>query len=1076
MYLPRVALLLLLVPSASNASDRLNQGPVPAWVKRQSVPKLPTPDEKPTRILLSDQQTRFDKDGSVHRFTEAAIHIQKSEGLAAGTIAFPWRPEMDDVTIHELKLLRGDKVIDVLASGKSFTILRRETDLEAAKLDGVLTATLQIDGVEVGDTILLAATTVSRDPVFGRHAETVTGNWNGISIEKAHFRMEWPSGTGLRLRSEGSIQVPAVRKGPGTDSVELDLSKIEPEILPEGAPARFRQGRYVEATDFKDWSDIAELLGPLFVKASKIGPAGPLREEVRRIQAESTDPVRRTEAALRLTQDRIRYVAIQMGANGLVPADAEATWASRYGDCKAKTALLLALLGELGVKAEPVVVSSTGGDGMDRRLPMVSQFDHVLVLAVVGGKTYWLDGTRTGDSSLALLETPDYRWGLPLTTGARLLAVRPEPPSRPIEERTLKIDARSGVRAPAPATAEIVYRGDSAKLLNMALNNIGGDVRNQALQEFWKQRLDDIEPDKVSAQYDAATASLRFSLEGKVKLDWSDGFWRVPWSKSGFKADFNRLAGPNREAPYQLEYPSYTKVTTTIRMPEGITLTSGDGPATVDQILAGVHYQRRAVLANGVLTVERSEKSLQPEVSYAEARGAQAALRALDKTDLYLQLTNYRSTEADVKARGDSVPVGSKGYVDRGLMFLDNQQFDEAVADFTRAHELDPKSPWPLANRGLAYAWKNDPVRAKADFAAVRSISPGNPVLLRGTALIALRSGDLKEGVRLLTSALAQDPNDSWTLRMRAEAYRQLAEYPSALADTDKLLALSSTKTWVRLLRANIYRAQGDKARAIAEANTLATENPEDTETLVTAGMILSAYGDRAGAMKLLDQALAIEPESFIYLNRYRVRESSDVAGRQADLAEALKLDPTSVDALAMQGGFFSKQGRHAEAVASYTEAVKLEPESFTLKLQRGIAYARAGNSKAASADFEAARKGASEAGEYNNICWTKATAGVDLEGALKDCDKALELAPDSPAYLDSRGLVLLRLGRPDEAIAAYDKALAKAPKQSSSLYGRALAYARKGDAAKAAADRKSASAENPRVAEEYEGYGLTLP
>jgi hypothetical protein len=477
---------------------------------------------------------------------------------------------MDDITVHELKLVRGSKVIDVLASGKSFTVLRRETDLEAAKLDGILTATLQVDGVEVGDIIVLATTITTKDPVLGSHVETISGTWNGFSVERAHLRMEWPKDRTLRLRSGGALPSLATVQGSATQSVELNLSKLEPEILPKGAPGRFQRGRFVEASDFRDWSDISDLLAPHFAKASVIGPSGSLRDEVNRIKRESQDPAKRTQAALRLVQDKIRYVAIQMGANGLVPASAEATWASRYGDCKAKTALLLALLSELGVQGEPVLVSAGDGDGLDARLPLVGLFDHVLVRANVGGRTVWLDGTRSGDLSLALLDTPHFRWGLPLRPKAQLIAIRPEPPTQPLEQRTLQIDARNGVYAPAPAKAEIVYRGDAAKILNAALNNVAGEQRNQALEGFWKQRFDDIEPSKVSAQYDEGAATMRFSLEGTAKLDWSDGFWRVPWSKSGYKADFSRPAGPNRDAPFELDYPSFVEVTTSIQLPPGV--------------------------------------------------------------------------------------------------------------------------------------------------------------------------------------------------------------------------------------------------------------------------------------------------------------------------------------------------------------------------------------------------------------------------------------------------------------------------------------------------------------------------
>jgi transglutaminase-like putative cysteine protease len=81
-------------------------------------------------------------------------------------------------------------------------------------------------------------------------------------------------------------------------------------------------------------------MAPLYEKAAAIPAQGPLRSELERIQSLSPDPKVRTEAALALVQDRVRYVALEMGAGGYVPTDAETTWSRRYGDCKGKTALL----------------------------------------------------------------------------------------------------------------------------------------------------------------------------------------------------------------------------------------------------------------------------------------------------------------------------------------------------------------------------------------------------------------------------------------------------------------------------------------------------------------------------------------------------------------------------------------------------------------------------------------------------------------------------------------------------------------------------------------------------------------
>ena len=79
-------------------------------------------------------------------------------------------------------------------------------------------------------------------------------------------------------------------------------------------------------------------------------------------------------------QEKVRYVFLAMNGGGYRPAPAEVTWQRRFGDCKGKTVLLLALLHELGIEAVPVLVSTDEGDGLDGRLPAAGWFDHAIVL------------------------------------------------------------------------------------------------------------------------------------------------------------------------------------------------------------------------------------------------------------------------------------------------------------------------------------------------------------------------------------------------------------------------------------------------------------------------------------------------------------------------------------------------------------------------------------------------------------------------------------------------------------------------------------------------------------------------
>src|SRR3546814_5700852 len=101
----------------------------------------------------------------------------------------------------------------------------------------------------------------------------------------------------------------------------------------------------------------------------------------------SSDLLDRASAALKLVQRDVRYIYVGLGNGNLTPATAEETWQRRYGDCKGKTALLLALLARLGIEAEAVLANNSGGDdGLDERLPNPGMFDHVLVRARIDGK------------------------------------------------------------------------------------------------------------------------------------------------------------------------------------------------------------------------------------------------------------------------------------------------------------------------------------------------------------------------------------------------------------------------------------------------------------------------------------------------------------------------------------------------------------------------------------------------------------------------------------------------------------------------------------------------------------------
>src|SRR5690606_2894277 len=136
--------------------------------------------------------------------------------------------------------------------------------------------------------------------------------------------------------------------------------------------------------------------------------------QAERIMRETVDPMERMAKAVRLVQDDVSYLLNGLDGGNYLPQGAEETWEKRYGDCKAKSVLLMGLLRHMGIEAEAVLVASRGGDALPELLPLPAAFDHMIVRARIDGTDFWLDGTSSGTRLSNIANVPAFHYALPL--------------------------------------------------------------------------------------------------------------------------------------------------------------------------------------------------------------------------------------------------------------------------------------------------------------------------------------------------------------------------------------------------------------------------------------------------------------------------------------------------------------------------------------------------------------------------------------------------------------------------------------------------------------------------------------
>lgn len=614
------AIMLCCAVPVTAQEPSVTNGPVPAWVTASDL--LPVPDgaSGPMFVRRQDVLVHLDKRGQ-SQYTGYRIKILHSSALQMGNISIVWNPASGNPVVHSIKIYRNGEVIDVLAKS-SFEILRREDQLEQAKLDGNLTGVLRIGDLRVGDELEVAFTTPLADPTLGDRDSGYLFLAPNPAPGRYRLALSWDQGykPGFRLTDDMAA---VARVG----EASLDFRFDNPPLIvpPKDTPPRYQWQRIVEYSDFADWQAVSRQFAPLFSKASTLSKASPVHEEVRRIAAAYPDALGRASAALKLVQQDVRYIYVGLDGGNLTRASADDTWQRRYGDCKAKTALLLAMLKALGIDAQAVLVNASGADdGMDQRLPSPRIFDHVLVRAQIDGTEYWLDGTFPPVVPPSTDPVVPYRWVLPLTAEGSTIVRRPLKldSKRPDQVVLYEIDARAGFDKPARIVSSTILHGVKALEQQVQLSPVTpadllAAMRQQMVGDIW-QEIDD-----VKWRFDEKAQASIMTISGTGIVQWDkddDGGKSLALPGGGFSPPERRVraAGQKPSLPFY-NAPEYSCYVTTVRVPVQTNAGQWTYKPGFDTHIFGKNYFRAFEFRDGAIRMVRGFRVEQTEFGAAQA-------------------------------------------------------------------------------------------------------------------------------------------------------------------------------------------------------------------------------------------------------------------------------------------------------------------------------------------------------------------------------------------------------------------------------------------------------------------------
>lgn len=166
--------------------------------------------------------------------------------------------------------------------------------------------------------------------------------------------------------------------------------------------------------------------------------------------------------------------------------------------------------------------------------------------------------------------------------------------------------------------------------------------------------------------------------------------------------------------------------------------------------------------------------------------------------------------------------------------------------------------------------------------------------------------------------------------------------------------------------------------------------------------------------------------------------------------------DPLSAGEHDNLGRIYESQGKPDLALEQYREALKQDKKHVPSLLLLGDLSYRTKDYATAEAAFTKALKLDPQNGDAcNNLAWVYIQTGTKFDKARELMVRAMTLTPDHrPFYLDTLGVVLLKLGKTSDALSALNESLATLPKDRKELLAEtqghlAEAYKATGDEAK---------------------------
>jgi hypothetical protein len=403
------------------------------------------------------------------------------------------------------------------------------------------------------------------------------------------------------------------------------------------APSLFEIGDY--RGDMKTWRDFGTWDYILIKGRDKLPESAML--DVHALIQPTDDIQAKIKKLYRYMQDRTRYVSVQLGIGGWQPFDAAFVHEHGYGDCKALSNYMVALLKEVGIVGYSVLIQPG-----NHRYPFIyefpsNQFSHVIVCVPQEKDTVWLECTNQTIPYGHIGDFTEHRGALLITPEGGVPVQTPKStPQQNLQKRSAIVNL--SFLGKADVRTVITRCGNKQDYIRNALddtspqdkerwiiNSLG--VPNAQLNNYQIEGLDTHEL--------TVTLSMQLTLPRFASAS-GDRIFFLPNMMQ--RQTYIPPDIAQRLSPIRYDYPYLDVDTVFYSLPNGYTIESIPAETTLESSF-GKYHSRTVAHGDTVIIYTRSKEIREysiPAKNYTEYRKFSADIVKADKAQVVLVRKN----------------------------------------------------------------------------------------------------------------------------------------------------------------------------------------------------------------------------------------------------------------------------------------------------------------------------------------------------------------------------------------------------------------------------------------------------